>query len=98
MEWLSDELYKRAKKEGFATSGSQLDEALQLLEQSISAENLPFERLPTSTTKLHESIALAGISKKRLTRYNSDCYQGDVSEFSTLWCEAQKGSAKTRLR
>ena len=32
MELLSDELYDHAKKEGFATSGSQLDEALQLLE------------------------------------------------------------------
>ena len=51
MEYLSDALFDRARKEGFATSGRQLDEALQLLGRSTSSE-VYFRKLPDIYRKI----------------------------------------------
>ena len=45
MEFLAKVLFDHAKKDGFASSGRQLDEALQLLTHSVSS-NVNFRELP----------------------------------------------------
>jgi len=51
MEFLSDALFDRARKEGFASSGRQLDEALQLLGRSTSS-GISFRELPNIYRKI----------------------------------------------
>jgi energy-coupling factor transporter ATP-binding protein EcfA2 len=99
MRFLSDALYDRAEKEGFETSRPVLDEALQLLERSISAEQLQFKDLPYTYYKIariHRARGDFREAKKSLE--TAIAIKDDAPAFYELWREAQKGLGKNEAQ
>jgi tetratricopeptide (TPR) repeat protein len=89
--YLSDALYDRAEKGGFETSRPVLDEALQLLERSTSAEHLQFKDLPYiyyKIARIHRARGDFREAKKSLE--TAIAIKDDDSDFYTLWRETQK--------
>ena len=96
MESLSDALFDRAKNQGFETSGRQLDEALQLLERSTSAD-LNFNDLPYIYYEIARVHCARGDSEEAIKSLGTAiAIKDDAPEFYALWCEAKKGSARMR--
>jgi regulator of sirC expression with transglutaminase-like and TPR domain len=92
MEFLSAALYDRAKKEGFETSRRELDETLQLLEGSASAENLNFDELPYIYYRIALVHCARGNFEKAIKPLETAiAAKDDDSAFYMLWREAQKG-------
>jgi tetratricopeptide (TPR) repeat protein len=92
MELLSDALYDRAKKEGFAASESQLEQALELLKHSTSAGNVPYNELPYIYHKIARVHCARGNFKEAIKSLDTAiAIKDDASEFYKLWREAQKG-------
>jgi tetratricopeptide (TPR) repeat protein len=99
MEFLSGALYDRAKKEGFETSRRELDEALQLLEGSASAENLNFDELPYIYYRIALVHCARGNFEKAIKPLETAiAAKDDDSAFYMLWREAQKGLGKNQAQ
>src|SRR5262249_37301704 len=85
---LSDALYDRAERQGFATSGSQLSEALRLLEHSTSANDLNFDDLPYIYYKIARVHCALGDFKEAIKSLETAiATKEDDSRFYTLWSE-----------
>jgi tetratricopeptide (TPR) repeat protein len=98
MESLSDALFDRAKNQGFGTSGLQLDEALQLLERSTSAD-LNFNDLPYIYYKIARVHCARGNFEEAIKSLGTAItIKDDAPEFYALWCEAQKGLGKNEAQ
>jgi tetratricopeptide (TPR) repeat protein len=99
MEYLADALYDRAEKEGFQTSPGQLDEALQLLERSTSAENLAFYKLPYIYYKIARVHCARGNFEEAIKSLDAAIrIKDDAPGFYELWREAKKGLGKNEAQ
>jgi hypothetical protein len=95
MWMLSEALYARAKKNGFETSGRELNEALDLLERSTRAGNVDFDNLPD----IYYEIALVhrarGDSGKAIESLKTAiAIKDNDSRFYTLWRETEEQRGK----
>jgi tetratricopeptide (TPR) repeat protein len=92
MAYLSDALYERAEKQGFGSSRRELDEALQLLNSSTSAENLSFDELPYIYYKIARiHCARRNFEEASKSLETAIAIKDDDSDFYTLWRQTQKG-------
>jgi tetratricopeptide (TPR) repeat protein len=92
---LSDNLYERAKKEGFETHHPELDEALELLNRSTSAENVQFKQLPYIYYRIARIHRARGDFLEAIKSLETAiAIKDDDSDFYTLWREAQKDLGK----
>jgi tetratricopeptide (TPR) repeat protein len=92
---LSDALYERAENEGFEGSGRELDQALQLLERSISAEDVPADDLPYIYYKIARVQCAREDFKQAIKPLETAIViKDDDSTFYELWRNAQKGLGK----
>ena len=99
MELLSNALYDRANEQGFESSRPELEEALQLLERSTSAENISFDEVPYIYYNIARVQCARGDFRKAIKPLQTAiAIKDNDSSFYELWREAQKGLGKNETQ
>ncbi len=95
MMYLADALYDHAEKEGFEDSHRELDQALQLLKRSTSAEDVQYDDLPYIYYRIARVYYALGDFKQAIKPLETAIAMKDNDfYFYELWRNAQKGLGK----